>query len=295
MKLTYLAEAVSGTNHPLDHLLYHGTTDAFLDSILRSGLASRPGQKVWGNTLKSFDGSYVATAPGRAWKFSIDAVNKFGGSPIIIVTDKSSSHASADEDLIIEFLYDRHEGISECCEKIAQKHGLEGIAGEEIILAYTENDDLSRDILDCFAEELGWYFDIDGLAMLGGPRHKAMEEFVDSVVSFGYLDMSTDLRILPKDPMIRLMDAMGLVAPYYSNDDEDRPGTTARFAEGIKTDEIMAIIRPDHANFDEDGASRITSIRDIPHEVIYDRDRDAQGQLRIQFEGVIPTDRIRQV
>jgi hypothetical protein len=84
-------------------LMYHGTSSAFLRSILKNGLDPNPKQKSWdlGGTMPSLGGVYLAPTAGRSTRRAADeAVKKYGGEPILITVQTVTASGTPDEDNI---------------------------------------------------------------------------------------------------------------------------------------------------------------------------------------------------
>jgi len=96
-------------------LMYHGTSSSFLRSILKNGLDPNPKQKSWDakGTLPSLGGIYMASKAGRSTNLAAqEAVEKYGGSPILITIQVVTSSGTPDEDdvfsLIATNVYDAY-------------------------------------------------------------------------------------------------------------------------------------------------------------------------------------------
>jgi hypothetical protein len=91
------------------NIMFHGTSTAFLQSILKNGLVPTPKSKSWGvdpdvsmisQSRVSLEGSYwtsnLLTATSSAWRTS----NKFKGEELIIIAQIQQQQAHADEDSV---------------------------------------------------------------------------------------------------------------------------------------------------------------------------------------------------
>jgi len=88
-------------------LMYHGTSSTFLRSILKNGLDPNPKQKSWdvGGTKPSLGGVYMSPKAARSTRLAAEeAVNKYGGSPILITIQVVASSGTPDEDNIFNIL-----------------------------------------------------------------------------------------------------------------------------------------------------------------------------------------------
>jgi hypothetical protein len=84
-------------------LMYHGTSSTFLRSILKNGLDPNPKQKSWdlGGSMSSLGGVYMAPVNARATRHAAkEAVNKYGGSPMLITIQVVTASGTPDEDNI---------------------------------------------------------------------------------------------------------------------------------------------------------------------------------------------------
>jgi len=96
-------------------LMYHGTSSVFLRSILKTGLDANPKQKSWDSkgSMPSLGGVYMASTAGRSTRLAAqEAVEKYGGSPILITIQVVTSSGTPDEDDIFsiaaEVTYDAY-------------------------------------------------------------------------------------------------------------------------------------------------------------------------------------------
>lgn len=91
------------------NIMFHGTSTAFLQSILKNGMVPRPKSKSWdedpdvslsSQSRVSLEGSYwtsnLLTATSSAWRTS----NKFKGDQLIIIAQIQQQQAFADEDSV---------------------------------------------------------------------------------------------------------------------------------------------------------------------------------------------------
>jgi hypothetical protein len=89
-------------------LAVHGTTTAFLRSILKNGMKRDPAARVWDSDSGDTDTGNLQTVGGVYWskKWNIardgadDAVKRFGGNPLFVFARVSEGSAFADEDNI---------------------------------------------------------------------------------------------------------------------------------------------------------------------------------------------------
>lgn len=91
------------------NIMFHGTSTAFLQSILKNGMVPTPKSKSWdvdpdvslnSQSRVSLEGSYwttnLLTATSSAWRTS----NKFKGEELIIIAQVQEQQAYADEDSV---------------------------------------------------------------------------------------------------------------------------------------------------------------------------------------------------
>jgi hypothetical protein len=91
------------------NIMFHGTSTAFLQSILKNGMVPRPKSKSWdvdpdvsmiSQSRVSLEGSYwtsnLLTATSSAWR----TANKFKGDQLIIIAQIQQQQAHADEDSV---------------------------------------------------------------------------------------------------------------------------------------------------------------------------------------------------
>lgn len=85
-------------------IMYHGTTSAFLPSIVSHGLSPKKSDKknIWqgsdDNDLDSLEGVYLGSNWVTAMNYGIDAARVFGGKPVILTIQAIPQSALADED-----------------------------------------------------------------------------------------------------------------------------------------------------------------------------------------------------
>lgn len=86
-------------------LMYHGTSSVFLRSILKNGLDPNPKQKSWdvGGAMPSLGGVYMAPNNARSTRNAAkEAVDKYGGKPIVVTIQVVTSSGTPDEDNIFD-------------------------------------------------------------------------------------------------------------------------------------------------------------------------------------------------
>lgn len=89
-------------------ILYHGTTDTFLESILKFGLIPNPPQKGYGSDVPehiSFpDAVYITPDLHKARSAAETVTEMYGGQPIIVEVSHTLSSGKLDEDAIFQDL-----------------------------------------------------------------------------------------------------------------------------------------------------------------------------------------------
>lgn len=89
-------------------IMYHGTSDVFLRTILKNGLLANPPKQTYsgdednpfGTSVRTFGGVYFTSSRKYAETISKDAVDVHGGNPIIITLQIVLGSMDIDEDLI---------------------------------------------------------------------------------------------------------------------------------------------------------------------------------------------------
>jgi hypothetical protein len=93
--------------------MYHGTSTAFLRSILKHGMITNPKQKTWQDdphsslnvqSRASLSGTYYAVNFMTAYSSSGNTVRKYSGNRLIIIAKIQSQSAKADEDSVSGYL-----------------------------------------------------------------------------------------------------------------------------------------------------------------------------------------------
>jgi len=91
-------------------IMYHGTTDKHLRSILKQGLLANPPKRTYdvdndmGDGYQTFGGVYLANNQRKATAAATDAVFQFGGRPIIVVVQYVQGSGNIDEDLFTNII-----------------------------------------------------------------------------------------------------------------------------------------------------------------------------------------------
>jgi hypothetical protein len=92
-------------------LMYHGTTDLYLKSILKNGLLKNPPQRGYGNAQpgnETFPGAVYLTANRKlAREAALDMVWERGGNPLIITVASHTTAGTIDEDTIFQSIVNR--------------------------------------------------------------------------------------------------------------------------------------------------------------------------------------------
>lgn len=113
---------------------FHGTSDVFLDSIMKHGLDPNPPQKRYDGTasadlenqssLESFPGIYFSRKLPLAWNSASETRQKFGGNTIAVGIQFTEASVGTDEDDIYQWIDD-----------IISPHGAipVGFTGDELI------------------------------------------------------------------------------------------------------------------------------------------------------------------
>lgn len=85
--------------------MFHGTTDAFADSLGRHGLVAHPPARTSaaaGNAdLIAYPGVYLATAEDTAEFYARQAAAAFGGHPVLVEAEIDPSQCHPDEDEVL--------------------------------------------------------------------------------------------------------------------------------------------------------------------------------------------------
>lgn len=90
-------------------LMFHGTSDARLDSILKNGLRHDVGLKLSAalggddDHLVSLAGVYFAATPRHAEHYAVKAAEKWGGEPMLVSAVIPALASHPDEDHFLEF------------------------------------------------------------------------------------------------------------------------------------------------------------------------------------------------
>lgn len=86
-------------------IMYHGTTDKHLRSIIKQGLLANPPKRTYSGEgdvedgYQTFGGVYLANNKRKAVAAANDAILKFGGSPILVIVQYVQGSGNIDEDL----------------------------------------------------------------------------------------------------------------------------------------------------------------------------------------------------
>lgn len=86
-------------------IMYHGTTDKHLRSILKQGLLANPPKRTWSGEddmetgYETFGGVYLANTRRKALAAAMDAVSKFGGNAILVIVQYVQGSGNMDEDM----------------------------------------------------------------------------------------------------------------------------------------------------------------------------------------------------
>lgn len=191
--------------------MYHGTSDAFLQSILKNGIVPDPTAKVWQDdpaasassaSRESLSGSYwtsnMMTASSSAWS----AAKKFGGNQLMVLADIAEQSAFADEDSI-------NGSLDWAFADAANTYGLSGSAVINIASMYYNDWKGARDkITKAYVESLH-----DKL--LGGDKHpiddkllsRALESYMMRMLAHAkkngeFTYRSEELKSLPEIPSV---------------------------------------------------------------------------------------------
>lgn len=89
-------------------IMYHGTSDVFLQGILKKGLLANPTKQTYsgdegnpfGSSVRTFGGIYFTSSRKYAEMISRDSIEAHGGNPIIITLQIVLGSMDIDEDLI---------------------------------------------------------------------------------------------------------------------------------------------------------------------------------------------------
>lgn len=89
-------------------IMYHGTSDVFLKSILKNGLLANPPKQTYsgeednpfGGSVRTFGGVYFTSSRRYAETIAKDAVEAHGGNPVIVTLQIVLGSMDIDEDLI---------------------------------------------------------------------------------------------------------------------------------------------------------------------------------------------------
>lgn len=89
-------------------IMYHGTSDVFLKSILKNGLLANPPKQTYsgdednpfGASVRTFGGVYFTSSRKYAETIAEDAVEAHGGNPLIVTLQIVLGSMDIDEDLI---------------------------------------------------------------------------------------------------------------------------------------------------------------------------------------------------
>lgn len=89
-------------------IMFHGTSDVFLKSILKNGLLANPPKQTYsgdegnpfGSSVRTFGGVYFTSSRRYAEMISKDAIEAHGGNPLIITLQIVLGSMDIDEDLI---------------------------------------------------------------------------------------------------------------------------------------------------------------------------------------------------
>lgn len=93
-------------------LMYHGTSDVFLRSIMKQGLMADPPKRTYSGDeddpgpagYETLGGVYITDDNGKAQNAARDATDKFGGSPMIITVQYVIGSGNLDEDHVTGIL-----------------------------------------------------------------------------------------------------------------------------------------------------------------------------------------------
>ncbi len=97
---------------------FHGTSDVFLDSIMKHGLDPNPPQRKFDGivsndprdigvderSLESFSGIYLSRTLPLSWNHALGTQDKFGGEQIVVGIQFTESSVGADEDNIYAWI-----------------------------------------------------------------------------------------------------------------------------------------------------------------------------------------------
>lgn len=89
-------------------VMYHGTSDVFLKSILKNGLLANPPKQTYsgeednpfGSSVRTFGGVYFTSSRKYAETIARDAIEAHGGNPLIVTLQIVLGSMDIDEDLI---------------------------------------------------------------------------------------------------------------------------------------------------------------------------------------------------
>lgn len=117
-------------------IMYHGTSDVFLQSILKHGLMANPPKRVYGGDAddpgpagyETFGGIYLTDQTSLASSAAQDAREKFGGQPIIVHVQYVLGSGNLDEDLITNPI---QRGLEELISGFYSAQDNEGDHGDE--------------------------------------------------------------------------------------------------------------------------------------------------------------------
>jgi hypothetical protein len=92
----------------LPHIFYHATSTTCLDNIKREGLLADPANRVYpeGHNSQALSGVYLATNFYSVLLHAKNAVDEFGGKPLIFIIGGDIAHTHMDEDHLKLFLQD---------------------------------------------------------------------------------------------------------------------------------------------------------------------------------------------
>jgi len=91
--------------HRYSGIAYHGTSSRWADAIAEEGLDPAPGHTPYEGDHVPYGGTYFTTHFGAALDRAMNAVDKFGGNPVVAIAS-IDAETHADEDAAFKFLYE---------------------------------------------------------------------------------------------------------------------------------------------------------------------------------------------
>lgn len=92
-------EIISERRFQHTNQMYHGTSTAFLKTILKNGLLATPPKLA--NPDQSLDGVYLSSKMSVSQKYAAEAVKNYGGDPMIVIVQTVLASATPDQHELI--------------------------------------------------------------------------------------------------------------------------------------------------------------------------------------------------